>query len=470
MFAGQDRIIGLWGRMRTGAGLGVALFALLISFAPLLEAAEQPNVIFVFADEHRYQSMAFSEMPEIETPTMDKMAAEGVSFRNAIANYPVCSPHRAILMSGRWPYQTGVTDNAITLADTETTLGDVFQEAGYTTGYVGKWHLGGVHAEPYGFEWSRVWSDTNTHYDRSFFHDGKEKSERLKGYNATLMMDQAIGFIGDNADSPFFLMVSLNPPHTSFKDAPAEKMALYPEGSLPRRPNTRASTGDGFLNVTKDAGYRGYHAHVSAVDDELARLLAAIGDADLWGRTIVVYSSDHGSMLGSHGVGSKRQAFEESIRIPFIVYGPGIIEAQPERTELLGAIDMMPTLLGGAGLPVPEGCEGRDFSPWLFGKRGPDPDHQLIMHVAKENASRGNNHPAPLFRGLRTKRHTYSVGPEGPMYLFDNREDPYQLSNLVESSTHQALRVRMHETVEQEFNAIGDPFFQTKITEPLTTE
>lgn len=445
--------------LRLGVLTTVAVFVLLDTFNSQAQDTKT-NVIFVFADEHRYQSMGFSEMPQLKTPTMDKMAAEGVSFRNAIANYPVCSPHRAILMTGRWPYQTGITDNGIPLSDAELTVGDVFADAGYATGYIGKWHLGGVRAEPFGFEWSRIWSGTNTHYDKAKYHPEDGDAVQPKGYNATLMTDQAIDFIERKSEGPFFLMVSLNPPHSRFDDAPPSKLALYPEGSLTRRPNTVVSSQRGGPFAFTDADYRGYHAHVSAVDDELARLFSAIREADLWGNTVVVYSSDHGSMLGSHGVGSKRQPYEESIRIPFIVYGPGIIEPQPEREELLGAIDIMPTLLGIAGLPTPASCEGRDFSPWLFGKKGPDPDHQLIMHISKLNASRGNEHPAPIFRGVRTRRHTFATGVEGPMVFFDNDKDPYQLTNLVGLSSHRILSAHTHELVLHEFSKISDPFFQ----------
>ncbi|MBT4816999.1 MAG: sulfatase-like hydrolase/transferase, partial [Lentisphaerae bacterium] len=119
-------------------------------------SVRKPNVIFAFSDEHRWHSMSLSGMPGLQTPNMVQMAEQGVSFTNCISNYPVCSPYRAILMTGRWPYQQGVIDNAIKLKPREMTLGKAFKGAGYTTGYVGKWHLGGARAEPYGFDLSLV--------------------------------------------------------------------------------------------------------------------------------------------------------------------------------------------------------------------------------------------------------------------------------------------------------------------------
>ncbi len=398
------------------------------------EAPRMPNIIFAFGDEHRYQSMGFTETPGLATPTMDRMAREGVSFRNCISNYPVCSPFRAMLLTGQWPQQSGVTDNNIPLSPDARTIGDAFQAAGYRTGYIGKWHLGGERAEPYGFDTSLIWSNTNTHFDKSRYHPAESDPVQPEGYNATLMTDQAIGFVRRESEKPFFLMLSLNPPHANFLDAPAEYQALYPEGKLPVRPHaTLFHSASGGAFSTTHAAYNGYHAHVSALDRELGRLIAALESKGLMENTILFYSSDHGSQLGSHDVGSKRQPYEESIRIPFLVYGPGHVRPQPEREELIGAIDFMPTVLSAAGIPVPETCAGAAYP--LNGK-GPDPDYQPIMHLSKLNSSKGNDHPAPIFRGLRGKQFTYAAGPEGPMCLFDNVADPYQQNSLVEDKAH----------------------------------
>ena len=440
----------------------LACAIVLVACAALVRAAEKPNVVFLFADEHRYQSMGFTETPEVKTPTLDRMARQGVSFTNAISNYPVCSPFRAILLTGRWPYQTGVIDNNIPLADDAFTIADAFAEVDYATGYIGKWHLGGVRAELYGFDESLVWTGTNTHYDKAQYHPAEGAPVTPEGYNATLMTDQAIDFLERHRREAFFLMVSLNPPHANFRDAPEVYQAMYPEGSIRLRPNAAFSDtprlGGAFRFAEED--YLGYHAHVSAVDHEVGRLLETLDRLGLAGKTIVFYSSDHGSMLGSHNVGSKRQPYEESIRIPFIIHGPGVIDAQPARDELIGAIDFMPTVLGAAGIAIPDGCEGRDFSPWLFGKPGPDPEYQLTMHISKENASHGNEHPAPIFRGLRSKTQTYAVNNLGPLCFFDNETDPYQQTTLADAPSRQPEREAFNALLRKAFTAIGDPFFQ----------
>ncbi len=424
-------------------------------------ATQPPNIVFVFSDEHRYQSMSFTEMPRVQTPAMARMAKEGFIFHHCVSNYSVCSPYRAILMTGRYPYQTGVIDNNIPLSDSEFTVGDAFRNAGYRTGYVGKWHLGGTRAEPFGFDLSLIWTNTNEHYDQSYYHPKGSDPVQPKGYNATLMTDQALAFMAEqeSENAPYFLMLSLNPPHSRFTDAPPEKMALYPEGSLPYRPNVRLEDASDDAHISQRNGsphYEGYHAHITAIDHELERVLEAASNTSR--DTIVIYTSDHGTMFGSHGVGSKRQPFEESIRVPFMAWCPGRIPAGRASDALFGTPDLMPTLCGLAGLPEPDSCMGADFSGHILGDAGPEPEAQLIMHVDKSHASGGHTHPAPIFRGVRTARYTYAVNKDGPMYLFDNQKDPYQMNNLAASPEHERLRSELRATLAALLEKAEDPY------------
>lgn len=437
----------------------IAALALACFSTPAAERAH-PNIVFVFSDEHRYQSMGHTEMPAMETPTMDRMAAEGFSFSQCVSNYPVCSPYRGILMTGRWPYQNGVTDNGIPLSQDEETIGKAFQAAGYRTGYIGKWHLGGQRAEPFGFDRSLIWGGTNTHYDESKYFPAEGPPVQPKGYNATLMTDQALEFIRENKARPFMLMLSLNPPHSNFTDAPPEKLALYPKDSLPYRPNYNPGDADpeSIFGQNGWPHYEGYHAHITAVDDELKRILAAVESAGIAEDTVVIYTSDHGTMHGSHGVGSKRQPYEESLRIPMIFYGPGRVPAGQSSDALIGAIDMVRTLCGLAGISPPAASTGQDYSVVLRGEDPPAREAQFIMHIAKDNASRGNDHPAPIFRGVRTARYTYAVGPDAPMCLFDNQEDPYQMTNLIDDPNYAALRADLRDRLQDWLKRADDPF------------
>ena len=425
----------------------------------------QPNVIYAFSDEHRWQSMSFSQMPDLKTPRMRALAKQGITFSNCVSNYPVCSPHRAILMTGRWPYQQGVIDNRIPLSPDEMTLGKAFQAAGYHTAYIGKWHLGGTRAEPFGFDTSLIWTGTNKHWDAAEYHPRDGKPVRPKGYNATLMTDQALTYIDERADDerPFFMMISWNPPHSDFLDPPPDKRDLYPDGSLAWRDNVPAQTrrkqaGTKIWGKNSWPYSRGYHAHISAIDDELGRVMAKLDALGLTGNTILVYSSDHGTMMGSHQLGGKRQPFEESILVPFCIRWPGVIPAGQTSDALLGTIDVMPTLCELAGIGAPATCAGQDFSPILRGAPGPNPQSQLLMHISKKNASGGDNHPAPIFRGLRTRRHTYAVYGDRPWCLFDNESDPYQQTNLIDDPANAGLRKELRERLGASLRKAEDPF------------
>lgn len=162
-------------------------------------------------------------------------------------------------------------------------------------------------------------------------------------------------------------------------------------------------------------------------------------------------------MLGSHGVGSKRQPYEESIRVPFLIRGPGIVAAGRNVDALFGAIDIFPTLCGLAGIPVPEACMGQDFSPWMGGGKGPEPASQFTMHISKKHSSGGDRHPAPLFRGIRTPRYTYAIYPDRPWCLFDNREDPYQMHNRLDDPVLAKVRRQCEAMLKDHLKRANDP-------------
>jgi arylsulfatase A-like enzyme len=408
-------------------------------------AGARPNIVFAFSDEHRWQSMGFTESPELKTPALDRLAKEGASFKTCISNNPLCVPARTMIMTGRWPYATRALENngALLEPDRQPTLGRLFGAAGYRTCYIGKWHIG-MRPEQAGFGRTLVWENTNHHW-KSFYRDGEGKTVHYDGYNAVGMTDQALAFIGESAKSgqPFFVMVEWNPPHATFTDPPDDAKALYPKEALRLRPSYQGKA----KNQASDLdSYQGYCGHITAIDRELGRLLRRLDELKLAENTIVIYTSDHGSMFGEHGKSSKRHPEEESVRIPFLARWPGRIPAGAQPGQLFGTIDIFPTLCGLAGLPAPATCGGADFAPALFGQPMKGPDSQFIMHISnKKEFDKVADDPKarvfrPFFRGVRTPRYTYAVGVRGPWVLFDNEKDPYQLKNLVEDSAYASAR------------------------------
>jgi len=399
---------------------------------------------------------------EAHTPNLEGFARESMTFRNCISNYPVCSPYRAMLLTGRWPYQTGIIDNALQLRPDEVSIGETFRRAGYRTGYVGKWHLspgdeGGefIPKGParQGFEDWHVWANTNQHFDRSFTFDPDTGSKiQPTGYNCTLMTNEGLDFIERHRSEPWMLMISWNPPHPNFLDAPPEQKERYQPEALKFRPNAEN------VNPALRRNFQGYYGHISGVDAEFGRLLNKLDQTGQAAKTIVVYTSDHGDMMGSHGYGGKRLPWEESCRVPFLIRYPGTIAPGTSAAGLFSTIDIYPTLCGIAGLKAPAHCVGRDLSSAMRGKAANFPESSFLMHIRKENATGGENNPAPLFRGVRTNRHTYAVAEDGRWLLYDNREDPFQVHNLIDDPSAAKLAGDLDGMMLDWLKAAGDPF------------
>jgi arylsulfatase A-like enzyme len=434
-----------------------------VTAAALAQSApRKPNVLYVFSDEHRACSMPGEPLNAAHTPNLEKFSRQGMTFRNCISNYPVCSPYRAMLMTGRWPYQTGIIDNALPLRTDEVSIGETFRRAGYRTGYIGKWHLspgdeGGefIPKGParQGFEDWHVWANTNQHFDKSYTFDPETgRKIQPKGYNCTLMTDEGIGFIERHKAEPWMLMISWNPPHPNFLDAPPDEKKRYDPDALQFRPNA-----EGVKPALRQQ-FQGYYGHISAVDAEFGRLLDKLDQTGQAANTIVVYTSDHGDMMGSHGYGGKRLPWEESCRVPFVIRYPGVVKGGSSAEGLFSTVDIYPTMCGIAGLKAPGHCVGRDLSAAMRGEAVKFPESSFLMHIQKENATGGENNPAPLFRGVRTGRYTYAVADDGKWLLYDNREDPYQLHNLIDDPARAGLIQEMDGLLAEWLKKAHDPF------------
>ena len=282
------------------------------------QARRKPNVLCVFSDQHRTCSLPGEPFNDAEAPKLTGLASEGISFRNCISNYPVCSPYRGILLSGRWPYQTGIIDNSFPLKETETSLGETFKAAGYRTGCIGKWHLDARMPDDlrpagearHGFDFWRAWFRTNQHMQGSYTFDPRT-GERIepRGYNATLMTDQALESIESDSGVPWMLVLSVNPPRPVFTDAPPDLMKQYRNAEVQLRPNGTErlladQSGRRGRPVREDLA--GCDAHITAVDTEIGRILDSWYETGQAGSTIVVYTSDHGEMMGYHNYTGKR--------------------------------------------------------------------------------------------------------------------------------------------------------------------
>jgi len=278
-----------------------------------------------------------------------------------------------------------------------------------------------------------------------------------KTYNAEKTTDQALEIIqqAENKNLPFFLMVSWKPPHAIFTDPPEELKSLYPsQQQLPWRENAEEK----FKKKWRQS-YQGYHTHITAIDAQIGCILEKLKQLKIEDNTIIIYSSDHGSMMNSNGKVNKCFPYEESIRVTFLIRYPNVIDSGLVKNELFGSIDIFPTLCGLAGIKIPSFCHGQDFSANLLGQKGPDTDSQFIMHIGKADVQ-GDiaNFNTPFYRGVRGKRYTYTVNAGGQGQLFDNLNDPFQKNNLIADSEYLQVREQMRNELNYWIGKVENPF------------
>ncbi len=424
------------------------------------------NVLFLFPDQMRAHAMGCMGNPDVRTPHLDRLAAEGMLFRNHFANSPVCCPARAIILTGKYAHTNGMIANDLRLREAETSVAEVFAEAGYRTGFIGKWHLDGGPRQPgwvppgprrQGFEFWAANEVSHQHFDTHYFRDDPEPIP-IKTFEAEVWTDIGIEFLRESKEDgrPFFLTVQMGPPHDPYI-APEEYMAMYDPDEIQLRPNFDGDTSDRELRPSPYPGVPGrkeiaaYYAMVTAVDDQVGRILAELDDLGMRDTTIVIVSSDHGDMLGSHGTRLKRKPWEESIKVPGIVRHP----AGPTGVEtdaIFSHVDITPTLLSLCGLsPTPE-MQGSDLSPVILGtaEEGPSSAYfQIFGPFLAGGVERG-------WRGVRTQSHMYARTQEGPWVLYDLEADPYELKNLAQDPEAADVRAELEAELDAWMARNGD--------------
>jgi arylsulfatase A-like enzyme len=444
--------------------LRVALLACIA--APALAEASappaHPNVVFIIADQLRYQSCGFAGDSRARTPQLDALARQGVVFRNAVSSHPVCAAFRASLFTGKYTTSTGMVINELRLNTNHVFLAQVLTRQGYDTAYIGKWHLWanqlGNHYDPknsfvppgpYRFGFDGFWAAYNFHHEyfKGYYHTDSSEKIPVEGYEPDVQTDLAISRVQQYSKTgkPFALFLSIGTPHDPWtKDNVPEKYyAMFAdEGQTPRftLPPNYASENDPYADAW--GRYKGpeerkqipemmriYYAMVANLDWNVGRLLQAIDEAGIRDDTIVVFTVDHGEMWGAHGRRAKNIFYEEAVRVPFLVRWPGRIAAGSVSDACLNTPDIMPTLLGMVGLPIPAKVEGTDLSHCAFGKPGPEPEAALMENTGACAAWEDGYE----WRALRSKQYTYAIyRKDRKELLFDNLRDHYQLENLAE--------------------------------------
>jgi arylsulfatase A-like enzyme len=443
------------------------------------EKNTRPNVIWVFGDQHRAQALGCAGDPNVNTPNIDTLAAQGVNFTAAVSGMPLCCPFRGSLVAGRYPHKC-VPGHEYPLPDGQPTIAHVFNNAGFRTAWFGKWHLGGIKESEGraalrivppekrgGFETWVGYDNNNSQYD-CWVHGGAGKEAfhyRLPGYETDELTNLLIRHIREQGEAakagqskPFFAALSVQPPHNPYV-APPDFMARHNMARLQLRPNVPNIP---HVLDTARRDLAGYYAMIENIDWNLGRIRATLVEAGLAFNTHILFFSDHGDMHGSHGQFKKMTPHEESIRIPFIIGGeqPHGYEGRGNGSFAipLNHVDIAPTTLGLCGISKPSWMEGADYSHRRLRKKpaAAEPDSAYLQSVVPTMHADSVDKP---WRGLVTRDAWKYVCFEGISWLmFNLNEDPCEQANLAHNTRYRAERKRLLERLKEWIGSTGDKF------------
>ena len=424
----------------------------------------RPNILVLMPDQWRAMDLGAMGNAEVKTPNMDALAAGGALLRNVTANCPVCCPARGTLLTGRFGHEHGVDVNDAPLPDEQVTIAETLRESGYRTGFVGKWHLEGGKRQPgyvtperrQGFDFWAANICSHNYWNMQYFRDSPEPIQ-IEGYSARAFTDAAIEFIRQDPQTPFLAYVEWGPPHNPYV-APPEYMNMYDPDMLTMRENWKGAVDfrPGRTNGGR-ADIAGYYAAITFLDDEVGRIMDTLKATGQFDNTLVLITSDHGDMLGSQGTVLKRKPWAESLQVPGIVHYPAAVPSGLDLTLPFSHVDLVPTLLGLAGIRPPEAVSGLDLSAHLLApEHGGRPGAQAPESVYAQSYTPTERSEFPAWRGVRTERYTYARHESSAWLMYDNQADPYQLENLVGREEHADLQAKLDALTMDWFDRTGD--------------
>jgi len=422
-----------------------------------------PNILVILSDQLRRQALSIYGDRNLQTPHIDGLAQRGVHFKNGCSTYPVCVPFRFTMMTGEYAHTRKIPGIEYRMSPTERTLADEFNDAGYETVYIGKWHLDGGHGRMgsalqcgrtpvprthqgrwqkwFGFELR------NAPFDTTYFVDDDPAPVPIEGYQTDGLFDIGMDYLEKdrNREKPFCMMISVEPPHDPY-EAPADLQEAWEQREIELPPNFEADSEEQRERFILDR--KRYYAMVENLDNNVGRMTRCLDQQGLAENTVVIFLSDHGDLGGSHGLRGKQWPYEESVGVPVIVFDPrspnmkGTVLEDPTSTE-----DLFPTLLGLAGLKPKNPLTGSNLTPLISGEVKKLDREGVMLEFVAELRERLPFHEE-VWRGFRSARYKYTVSGDKmgakPWQFFDLERDPHEQTNLIDHQDHQEEIARHH--------------------------
>lgn len=452
-----------------------------------VRAYEKPNIVFIFSDDHASEAISAygSHLKDFaKTPNLDRIAKEGMLFKNTFCNNSICSPSRASIMTGQYSHKNGVLNLNGSIMDSSPVFTEELQKNGYQTWLVGKWH---IHSKPRGFDKYKVVKGQGKYFNPTFYSNTTDELEKLQGYSSDVYTDRAIKWLDKrDKEKPFCLLLHFKAPHHDYQYPPRHNELLkdvkIPEPSnlyedvhigdshlkkaflkeskfhLSRKGNNNdyyerhtaemephdASNNRDKWRVAYQHMAKTYIRCVTAVDENVGRVLDYLDKHELTENTLVVYSSDQGYWLGQHGFYDKRLALEESLRMPLLVRYPKLIKAGSVSDDICVNIDYAPTFLDLAGVAIPDAMQGESLKGILAGKT-PDDWRKSVYY---------RYYASPKHSAIRTERYTF-IEIAGKYELYDLKNDPQQMRNIADSAEHKVLLEKLKKAKSDYEKEIG---------------
>ena len=433
------------------------------------------NILFIFSDQHRASDLNCYGNNQIISPNFDKLSKQSLQFYNCISNTPVCVPIRGSILTGYHPNNHKALTNDLPIDYKLKSIANVLNENNYNTGYIGKWHLGSIprnrfidNHERMGFKEWKVANCTHD-YNHSHYFDEKNRYFSINDYESNFQTDLALDFIERNNqfDKPWALYLSWGPPHNPYQTAPEIYKNIYRNLEIQLRDNVKDQTIENvkkkrYLNKEKIIkSYKGYYSHITALDNCMGRLLSKIDNLNINENTLIIYTSDHGDMLGSHGFINKQQPWYESINVPLLISLPGIIKPQ-KTNEIISLTDLPTTILGIVDLKFNEVRQGCDLHKSI-----------LYQNIFKGLDSTYINNSIPCHQaldagveewyGVKTIEWTYIESiHKGNNKLFNDANDKFQLKNLINYKEHTKTVSYLQKRLYKHMNEVNDEMIPWK--------
>ena len=426
-------------------------------------ADSRPSIVFVLLDDVRWDDLGAAGHPWVQTPHFDRVAHEGVLFRNSFAATPLCSPNRASILSGQYAHTHGIIDNVDRSKQSHelVTFPRLMHDAGYETAYIGKWHMGVDDSPRPGFDYWYSLQGQGYHFDPDVNENGERK--KVQGYTTDIFTERAVEFLRKPREQPFVLYMAHKVVHPNiFQNAdgsprgprggaemytPAERHKnLYADMEVPRRPNVKSYAEGkpalqreipglppiGPTTGTDDETILNRLRMLSSADEGMGQLFRVLEETGELDNTVIVLTGDHGFFYGEHGMGRERRlAYEETARVPLFIRYPPLVNAGSEIDDFVLSIDYAPTLLDLAGVEIPGETQGKSLVPLLKGEVAGWRKSFLIEYYSDTVMPRL---VTMGYKAVRTEKWKYIryVDLKGMDELYNLKTDPYEMKNLID--------------------------------------